>query len=153
MQIYIKSSLSQKTIAVEVEKTDSIETVKQKFILEFYTVEGTSPKLEGTSPKSQQLFLNEKPLDELKTVADYEIQKDTTLLLRMRSTANKCKVDSCPRKAALIIGDCKFCKKNYCAHHRLPETHSCSNIQDCRQQSFDKNKEKLQKEKCVGVKV
>ena len=51
--------------------------------------------------------------------------------------------ESCNKKQALIIGFCKFCKKNFCTEHRLPESHHCEFLNDCKSCSFVKNKEKL----------
>lgn len=64
-----------------------------------------------------------------------------------------CSLDDCKKKAALIVGDCKYCKKSFCSGHRLPETHLCHGLDDCRKEHFDKNKLKLESEKCVSVKV
>lgn len=52
-------------------------------------------------------------------------------------------IDTCNKKQALIIGYCKFCKKNFCAEHRLPESHQCEFYSDCKNSSYIKNKEKL----------
>jgi hypothetical protein len=70
------------------------------------------------------------------------------------STAKgRCIQDGCLLRAARIIGDCRYCEGVFCARHRLPESHSCGNISRCRQQSFEKNSEKLLSEKCVADKV
>ena len=50
---------------------------------------------------------------------------------------------SCKKKSALIIGDCKFCKKHFCTEHRLPESHRCECLHTCKLASFLKNKEKV----------
>ena len=57
-----------------------------------------------------------------------------------------CQHESCTSKIAIIIGYCKYCNKNFCGAHRLPETHGpCVHLDKCKQMSFDSNKEKLLK--------
>eukprot|EP01103_Thecamoeba_quadrilineata_P005166 TRINITY_DN149_c0_g1_i2.p1 TRINITY_DN149_c0_g1~~TRINITY_DN149_c0_g1_i2.p1 ORF type:complete len:143 (+),score=17.97 TRINITY_DN149_c0_g1_i2:82-510(+) len=134
---------SGKTTTLEVESSTSITTLKQK-LFEF----------EGLSIDQQIVYLDEKPLDDLEaTLADYHLADSVTLTLKSKKVVNKCSYTGCPKRPALIVGDCRYCAKRHCAQHRLPETHNCLNLQDCRQQSYDKNKEKLMREKCVGVKV
>ncbi len=62
-------------------------------------------------------------------------------------------IADCNQHAAMLIGDCKYCKLKYCGKHRLPDAHSCSGMESCRQAHFDKNKDKLISEKCVAAKV
>tara|TARA_B100001057_G_C22006532_1_gene628125 strand:+ start:194 stop:448 length:255 start_codon:yes stop_codon:yes gene_type:complete len=66
---------------------------------------------------------------------------------------NRCGFRDCNKKCALLIGDCRYCNFKFCEMHRLPEVHNCSNIEDCRQQHFMKNQNKLMTEKCVAPKV
>ena len=55
----------------------------------------------------------------------------------------KCNFSDCKKKAAMLIGDCKYCSSKYCACHRLPEDHQCSGMENCRQAHFDKNQTTL----------
>lgn len=41
----------------------------------------------------------------------------------------------------------------YLSQHRLPEHHSCANLESCRQQAFEKNKAKLESERTVANKM
>ena len=55
----------------------------------------------------------------------------------------KCQFEGCKKKAALIVGDCSYCKSKFCALHRLPEGHACINLSDCKKEHFDKNSNTL----------
>ncbi|KZV65430.1 hypothetical protein PENSPDRAFT_655808 [Peniophora sp. CONT] len=59
----------------------------------------------------------------------------------------------CNQAALRIVGQCAHCRQNYCGTHRMPEHHACSNLADCKQQAFERNKAKLEGERTINSKM
>lgn len=101
--------------------------------------------------KKQIIYYNNLEIIDL-PISQEENENIILKLVKKNKSQNKCNHTECNEKIS-IIGDCKWCSHKYCNQHRLPETHCCTNFNDCKKASFNKNADLLNGSKCNVKKI
>ena len=103
-------------------------------------------------------YLSEKLQKELSNIFIYSTEDskiplqnllnfEDEIALYAKISKNRC--STCMGVATFGIGDCVYCKCNYCNMHRLPESHKCPRLESCKKESFDANFKQVISQKCV----
>ena len=98
--------------------------------------------------------LPQSALADVQRLVDEVLQSSAT---PPQSSTKKSKRPRCSHlgcKAAPFIGaDCDYCQNRFCSRHRLPESHSCSNLQTVREIEKARNEAKVRGEATKQTKI
>jgi hypothetical protein len=130
------------SVLVSIAKDSKVEYKIENIFNVYQLKEYLSEKL-GKDLSNIFIYSTEESKTPLQNLINYEDES----YLYSKITKNRCA--TCQGVATFGIGDCVYCKCNYCNIHRLPETHKCPKLESCRKQSFDMNFKQVISQKCV----
>lgn len=119
--------------------------------------------LSGHAPETQRLF-DPSTRSFLSDSSPIPASTDLQLILRLRGGgpkkrcqhgAGQAKEDGttaqCRDATVRLVGECPHCKLQFCAQHRLPESHKCAMQDKVRHAAFEANKNRLEKERTAAT--
>ncbi len=140
MQIFVRAD---RTYTLNVDETTTIASAAKQ--LEALT----------SIPQHTQLLLRSNQIVD-SDAALRALERDSLLHISHRiiggAPKKKCQKTDCTSPALRGLS-CSFCEKAFCGRHRLLEEHSCGGLQDCKKQLHERNREKLESERCVASRV
>ncbi|KAF1920678.1 hypothetical protein BDU57DRAFT_509090 [Ampelomyces quisqualis] len=149
MQIFIKTVSGSSTIPLCIPPSTSIATLLSLLSL----------RTPAMAPTDLRLVHAGKHLSSSAcSLAAYAIPPNATLHMALPLRGGmppkkiRCSFKECRDAAQRIVGDCGFCSGQYCGKHRLLEDHKCEGLEDCKKESHERNKERLNSERTVAIK-
>lgn len=135
MRIFVRT-LTGKTISATLSSVDEVKTIVQES--------------EGIPPEEQRLIFAGRQLEDGRSLHECGVGEGSTVCLVLGG--KRCTHAGCKARALGIVGTCRFCGGSFCGDHRLPEGHSCANMDACKQENRDKLAKKLYSEKVADNK-
>ena len=130
------------TILVSLGKDNKIE-YKIEGVFNIYQLKQNLSEKLGKEVSNVFIYSSEESKTPLQNLYNFEDE----ITFYGKIAKNRC--STCVGIATFGIGDCVYCKCNYCNVHRLPETHKCPKLENCRKESFDANFKQVISQKCV----
>merc|ERR1711917_66113 len=135
-----------------------------RFMLNFKILHGANeiPLLEKNVENVQELKdkLNVEPKD-----TDFWFENNGTILnndiklseiigiVKICYKKKLCDFENCKLKTCKIDLCCRYCEFSYCPKHKMPEMHSCSEMERCKEEAQVKNASILEQGRCYKPKI
>lgn len=81
------------------------------------------------------------------------LKKEMNYTFKILYNKKYCDLKECKLKRCRISGECRFCTFSFCATHKMPEEHSCTNLNQCKQEANQKNATQLENGKVQRSKI
>lgn len=128
--------------------TTSISLVDEQSIRVYDIKVALSSTLQNTHISTLFIYTSPESEKHLDASSLWDVQQS---IVYYNSIQNRC--TTCLKRAAPLIGDCNFCMSKFCAMHRLPESHTCACMNQCRKQQYEINRDTLMRNKCVASQI
>ncbi|OAG29403.1 hypothetical protein NEDG_00536 [Nematocida displodere] len=135
------------------ERTVSIKIV-YNYAEESVLVSASADIVDEIKKKAHELFslscirleIDGRPLKSADQIFGVEVPVVSVIGIK-----KKCAVGVCKNSAGSSLQTtCKFCTKNFCIRHSIPEEHTCENLSMCKAEAVQENLEKLLSGKSRG---
>ncbi len=130
------------TVFVSLGKENKVEYKMEDILNIYHLKKDLSGKL-GKELSNIFIYSTEESKTPIQNLSNFE----DGITLYAKIAKNRCA--TCMGVATFGIGDCIYCKCNYCNTHRLPESHKCPRLENCKKESFDANFKHVISQKCV----
>ena len=136
---------------IKSQNTTSISLVDEQPIRVYDIKAALASNLKNTHISTLFLYTSPDSEKHLDASIVWDIHHHSIVYYNIIKHTNRCAV--CYKRAAPIIGDCSFCQSKFCAMHRLPESHTCACMNQCKQQQYESNRDTLMRNKCVASQI